>query len=78
MYKYKTKLRSHSQWVIHEPAFCPGYFSFLLLLKSFEEKKKILGLCGIDFSVSLKHPELFFFLNFYSLLNPWKQTFFFS
>ena len=69
MYKYKTKLRSHSQWVIHEPAFCPGYFSFLLLLKSFEEKKKILGLCGIDFSVSLKHPELFFF-NFYSLLNP--------
>lgn len=70
MYKYKTKLRSHSQWVIHEPAFCPGYFSFLLLLKSFEEKKKILGLCGIDFSVSLKHPELFFFLNFYSLLNP--------
>lgn len=59
MCKYKTKLRSHSQRVTHELAFCPKYLGFLMFLKGFEEKK-ILELCGMDFSVSLKHPELFF------------------
>ena len=38
-YKCKTKQSSHSQWVIHELAFCPRYFSSLVLLKGFEGKK---------------------------------------
>lgn len=63
MCKYETKLRSHSQWVIHALAFCPRYFNFLVLFSGFVGKK-ILELCGIDFSISLKHPELFFSLPF--------------
>lgn len=70
MCKYKTKLRSHSQWVIHETAFGQDTSVFSCCFKAL---KKILQLCGVDFLVSLKHPELFFF---FLHLNPGKQVFF--
>lgn len=62
MCKYKTNLRSHSQWVIHELAFCPRNFSVLMLFKAL--KKKYPRTLGTDFSASLKHPKLFFSLSF--------------
>lgn len=67
MCKYKTKLRSHSQRVTHELAFCPRYLGFLMLLKGFEEKKNPRTLWYGFFSLPEASRIVFYFS---SPLNP--------
>lgn len=73
MCKYETKLRSHSQWVIHAFAFCPRYFNFLMLFSGFVEKKNPRTLWYRFFSLP-EAPRIVFYS---ALLNPGTQAPFF-